>query len=114
MKYNLAKALSKIGLFSIKGSYAFTRVLYHDKFTLMALLGFRARIAADETAVVDTTSGELINYGILYQQARQLAYQLHKKQHLKGGQKVALICRNHIFSQIHVCLLGTRSRYLFY
>jgi len=88
LKLYQAKLISPRGLFRLIAS------ILRSKTNLMALLDFAARTYPQKTAIIEGTRA--ISYQALYQETLQLAAQLQKKYQLKAGQKVGLLCKNHI------------------
>ncbi len=88
------KKLYQANLTTPIGFYRLFASILHSKTNLMVLLEFAARTYPDRIAIVEGT--EQISYKTLYQETQQLAAQLQKEYQFLAGQKVALLCKNHI------------------
>jgi acyl-CoA synthetase (AMP-forming)/AMP-acid ligase II len=88
------KKLYQAKLASPRGLYRLIASVIRSKTNLMALLDFAARTYPKEIAIVEDS--RQISYEELYQETLQLAAQLQKEHELSKGQKVGLLCKNHI------------------
>lgn len=88
------KKLYQAKLASPRGLYRLLASVLRSKTSLMALLDFAARTYPQEIAIVEST--RQISYKELYQESLQLAAQLQEKHQLEAGDKVGLLCKNHL------------------
>ncbi|CAA6829830.1 MAG: Acyl-CoA synthetase (AMP-forming)/AMP-acid ligase II [uncultured Aureispira sp.] len=88
------KKLYQAKLASPRGLYRLLASVLRSKTNLMALLDFAARTYPKEIAIIE--GSRQISYAELYQETLQLAAQLQKQYQLNKGQKVGLLCKNHI------------------
>lgn len=98
------KKLYQAKLASPRGLYRLIASVIRSKTNLMALLDFSARTYPNEIAIVE--GSRQISYKELYQESLQLAAQLQKEHQLKAGQKVGLLCKNHIPFVQSLCALS--------
>jgi acyl-CoA synthetase (AMP-forming)/AMP-acid ligase II len=88
------KKLYQAKLTSPRGLYRLLASIIRSKTNLVALLDFAARTYPKEIAIIE--GSRQISYEELYQETLQLAAQLQKEYQLSAGQKVGLLCKNHI------------------
>ena len=83
-----ANIFSPSGLYKLAGSFC------RSGLTPLALLQFSAAQHADRVAVIDDQGA--ITYRDLHLQTRRLLAVLREQYNLEAGQKIAVLCRNHI------------------
>lgn len=103
--HSIFQALIKLQFITPKGLYRWTKSLLSEGTTLMALLRFSALTYLHQTAII--SDEEQLSYSDLYREATHLALQLQAHYHLRAGQRVGLLCRNHTMA---VLLLPALSR----
>lgn len=115
MNLSLLRSLVRLHLITPRGIMRLLGCLLREGITLMAVLRFSARYHAADCALI--ADGERIDYKEFYHRARLLAGILYADYGLKSGDRVALLCRNHMASAlllpalsrlgVHVKLLNT-------
>lgn len=92
--WTIIKKLYQIDLLKPKGAFLFIKMLFQHGTNLMPLVGWVARIKPQQTAIVDDSGS--YTYSQLHERIEQLLVVLHSQNIVQKGQKVGLLCRNHV------------------
>ena len=91
--FTLLQKLHRIDLLSIKGVLRLLQAVMTTGINLMALLRLAAQLHPQRMAVTD--DNERLSYKELAHRSEYLAKALQAEFGIKGGQKIAIACRNH-------------------
>lgn len=92
--YSLFAALWQLNFITPRGIYAWCRSFIREGVTLMTLFAYAAFIYPRREAVIH--EGQVYTYARLYRQALALARWMREHYGLRPGNRVALLCRNHV------------------
>lgn len=92
--YSLLAALWQLNFITPRGLYAWCRSFVREGVTLMTLFAYAAFLYPRREAVIH--EGLVYTYAQLYRQALALAHWMHEHYGLRPGNRVALLCRNHV------------------
>ncbi|WP_329905324.1 class I adenylate-forming enzyme family protein [Porphyromonas pogonae] len=102
MNKKLLKALFELHLISGRGLLRFSRCLFKEGISLMALLGFTKQYYGNRVAV--SCEGEPITYHHLYRHSHLMASYLYHHCHITPDKRVAILYPNSI--ELLYCLFG--------
>jgi fatty-acyl-CoA synthase len=91
--FTLIGKLYRSGLLTIEGLWRLLEAIMTTGVNLMTMLRIAAKLRPDRAAVIDEK--EQLTYKELWRQAESLAGALFADHGVRGGQKVAIVCRNH-------------------
>ncbi|MBU9721357.1 AMP-binding protein [Bacillus alkalicola] len=91
--FKLLYVLHNIHLLSPISLYRLVVAIYNNGLNIMTLLHFSKMKYEDKIAFIDDE--ESLTYKQLYNQSMKLAIKMKEKYHLKKGQKVGFVCKNH-------------------
>lgn len=94
LTYSLRSALWQLHFITPRGVYTWCRSFMREGVTLMTLFAYASSIYPHREAII--YEGEIYSYERLYRKALALARLMHGHYGLKSGNRVALLCRNHV------------------
>lgn len=92
--FSLVKKLHHTRLLTIAGLWYLLQAILMTGVNLMVLLRIAAKLYPDRIGVTDDQ--EQLSYARLWEQAESLSVVLHSDYGIGSGQKVAVVCRNHV------------------
>lgn len=94
LTYSLRSALWQLHFTTPRGVYTWCRSFMREGVTLMTLFAYASSIYPHREAII--YEGEIYSYERLYRKALALARLMYGHYGLKSGNRVALLCRNHV------------------
>lgn len=102
----LFSALIRLHLITPRGLFRLCKSLFHEGFTLMAVLRFARYYYGDRCALRLSASSFSSTYSVLYDQSIRYAALLHARYDIKKGSRAAILCRNHPQAVTLLCALS--------